>query len=81
LYDFRCGNGHTHERLRRYEHRDEPATCLECGESSERIVSAHHTAPDGVYSYSPNLGSPSEHERRYEQAREQGERLGTGGRS
>lgn len=80
IYEYSCGR-HTHERLRKYEHRDEPATCLECGEPSERILSAHHNAPDGVYSYAPNTGSPSEFERRYEDARGRSERLGVGGRS
>ena len=36
LYDYRCPEGHVREEYRRYEHRDDPATC-ECGKPLERV--------------------------------------------
>lgn len=56
IYEYRCSHKHKLEALCRFEHRDEVQTC-HCGLPMQRIFSAHHTEPDGVYSYEPNLGS------------------------
>ena len=82
LFDYRCDAGHTVERLRKYEARDEPLTCddkitltfasrgpvepLTCGLPMHRILSAPHVEPDGVYSHEPNLGSKDAFDRKYE---------------
>jgi putative FmdB family regulatory protein len=60
IYEYRCPAGHTTERLRKYEERDDFLLCPKCPEvvGTRRIVSAHHQAPDGIYSYEPNVGSP-----------------------
>ena len=63
LYDFKCANGHTHEVIRSYELRDTPWGCLTCNEPMQRVFSASHVPPDGVYSYSPNVGDPERFER------------------
>lgn len=62
LYEFRCTQGHAEERLRRYENRDEPLTCV-CGLAMQRVFSRAHCAPDGVYSYAPNIGDADRFER------------------
>lgn len=64
LYQYRCGEGHEVERLRKYEDRDAPEICEECGSAMRRIFSAHHQAPDGIYSYAPNIGSAEAFERK-----------------
>ncbi len=65
LYDYACKDGHTVERLVRMTSRDDAASC-HCGQPLARIISAPHCVPDGMYSYSPNVGS----ERAFEQRRE-----------
>ena len=75
LFEYRCAQGHTTEEIRRYLERDRSVICPECGQGARRIVSAHHTQPDGIYSYAPNIGDASEYERRHEDARERSERL------
>lgn len=74
IYEYRCPHGHTTQRLRKYEKRDEPVACAgcivasgECGVPMGRIFSAHHAPPDGIYSYCPNIGDPEKHARRDEQ--------------
>ena len=57
LYEYKCPNGHIHERLRKIAERDEPCTCLLCDEQASPIISAPHLQPDGVYSYAENVGS------------------------
>ena len=67
LYPYRCQCGHTLNRLRKYDQRDDPQTCPECGKPMERKATAHHAPPDGVYSYCPNIGNMERHARRAEQ--------------
>jgi putative FmdB family regulatory protein len=68
LYDFQCSAGHTAEKLVRYEQADDARVC-HCGLPLKRLMHTPHTIPDGVYSYSPNVGSPETFERRYEAIR------------
>jgi hypothetical protein len=75
LYDFRCANGHTHQRLRSYEGRDEPAKCLLCDAPTERLFPLPHVPPDGIYSYAPNIGSAEAFERKEAKIREREEKL------
>ena len=56
LFEYRCENGHLTTKLRRFVLRDTPLDCPECGQPMEPIISAPHVAPDGTYSYAPNLG-------------------------
>ena len=63
LYEYRCPSGHTIERIRKYDARHNVVVCV-CGAEATLIISRSHVAPDGVYSYSPNLGSATEFERR-----------------
>jgi putative FmdB family regulatory protein len=64
LYEYKCADGHTHQRLRKMAERDEPCTCLECDLPAEPIISAPHVPPDGVYSYAPNIGTAKDFERK-----------------
>ncbi len=57
LFEYRCPESHTREELRSYEDRDNPAYCQTCMKPMERVFSAAHIEPDGVYSYEPNMGS------------------------
>jgi putative FmdB family regulatory protein len=75
IYEYQCEAGHRHERLRRYDERDCKSKCPECPGRAKRVISAHHTEPDGIYSHTPNIGDPTEYERRYDDARERTERL------
>ena len=63
LYEYECPEGHIREELRRYEDRERPAYCQTCLKRMERILSAHHQAVDGIYSYAPNVGDQLKHER------------------
>ena len=63
-YEYQCPNGHHVERVRPMAFSAEPVTCGECGQDAARIISAPHVPPDGIYSYSPNLGSAAQFERR-----------------
>ncbi len=65
IYDYRCEAGHTAERLVRYDARDDARVC-HCGLPLARVMHVPHAVPDGMYSYSPNVGS----ERAFEQRRE-----------
>ena len=81
IYEYACPTGHLTEKLRKFGERDQAVTCPECGAPMERIFSAHHAPPDGIYSYCPNIGDPERHARRQEQiakreeARRHGERI------
>lgn len=77
IYEYSCPAGHTHERLRKTEHRDLDVACLECGEQAVRVISAHHAEVDGIYSYAPNIGNPEDFERRTADADARAERTGT----
>lgn len=78
LYEYRCPDcDRIDERLRRYEDRDSKANCPTCGGRAERIISAHHRQPDGIYSYAPNLGNPADFERKWEDANQRAEKTGT----
>ena len=68
LYDYRCANGHTRERIVRYEMRDEAAWC-ECGALFTRLMHTPHCVPDGMYSFAPNVGSEAEFARRLDAIR------------
>jgi putative FmdB family regulatory protein len=63
IFEYRCPSRHVIEALRKFEHRDEPQTC-HCGQPMLRIFSAHHQAPDGIYSYEPNIGSADAFDRK-----------------
>ena len=64
LFEYKCpGCGKVTERLCKYEHRDILNPCRDCRTDMPRILSAHHQAPDGIYSYAPNEGSPDKFER------------------
>lgn len=64
IYEYRCGEGHLTERIRKYAERDEPLACERCSTPTQRIFSAHHAEPDGIYSYEPNIGSAADFERK-----------------
>jgi putative FmdB family regulatory protein len=64
IFEYRCPNGHVTERLRKVEERDQPCPCIRCDSDGERIISAPHVLPDGVYSYAPNLGDAETFERK-----------------
>lgn len=72
IYDFACPNGHTFERIVRYEKADEQF--CHCGEPMQRLLHKPHCVPDGMYSYAPNLGSATAFEKR-RIAMKNGERL------
>jgi putative FmdB family regulatory protein len=69
IYEYRCGQNHRLEVIRKYDARDELTVCDECGHPMYRIPSAHHRQPDGLYSYAPNVGSPDAFEQRAEAIR------------
>ena len=64
IYEYRCPNGHVHERLRKISERDNPASCLVCMGQALPIISLPHIEPDGVYSYEPNVGSKDDFDRK-----------------
>lgn len=57
LYSFRCVNQHVTDRIFHIAERDAVFACPVCGELVERILSAPHVEPDGIYSHCPNVGS------------------------
>jgi putative FmdB family regulatory protein len=64
IYEYTCADAHTSDVIRSLATRDEPVACLTCGApTTRREVSASHVPPDGVYSYSPNVGDPERFER------------------
>jgi putative FmdB family regulatory protein len=69
LYEYRCGEGHTAERLRKFDARDDATRCERCGSAMSRVFSAHHAPVDGIYSYAPNLGDPTAFERKLAKSR------------
>lgn len=68
LYDFTCPNGHTLERIVRYELADDQV--CHCGAVLTRLMHKPHCPPDGVYSYAPNIGTEAAFERKRHAARE-----------
>jgi putative FmdB family regulatory protein len=64
IYEYRCGEGHVTEKLRKYDARDEPAICPQCNSATQRIPSAHHAEVDGIYSHTPNIGTKDAFERK-----------------
>ena len=75
IYDFRCTAGHTHERIRSYERRDEPAPCKTCGEPTKRLAPLTHAMPDGMYSYAPNVGDEASFARRLDTLKNDGPKV------
>ena len=75
IYEYRCGSGHTHTRIRRYDDRDDLAHCVVCGEPTERLFPLPHVPPDGIYSYAPNIGSADAFERKEAKIKERQARL------
>lgn len=73
IFDYRCPNGHTRERLVSFEQRDVPVAC-HCGATLERQPHTPHCLPDGMYSYAPNQGSEAAFSRRLD-AIKNGERI------
>ena len=71
LYEYRCPNGHTVERIRSYVERDDPSPCPSCDTYGERLFPRTHRLPDGMYSYAPNLGDPDAHERKNQTIRDE----------
>lgn len=63
LYARQCPDGHTADVLRSIARMDEPVDCDACGKPTARIMARSHVAPDGVYSYAPNIGDPDRFER------------------
>lgn len=70
IYSYRCGKGHDTEELRQYKARLRATKCESCGGRAEYIMSAHHQATDGIYSYAPNIGDPAKFERHQKAIRE-----------
>jgi len=63
IWDYHCPDGHTVEQVRSVATRDEERPC-HCGKPLARVeISRSHVAPDGVYSYAPNIGDPERFER------------------
>lgn len=62
VYQYECPAQHITEKIRRIASRTDPVTC-QCGLAAEPIMSRSHVAPDGVYSYMPNIGDPERFER------------------
>ncbi len=73
-YDYKCDHDHRAVRLRTMSKRDDPLACEECGGAMTLTMSRSHVAPDGVYSYAPNVGDPERFERQREhiKARKEG---------
>lgn len=63
IYEYRCPDGHIHERIRRHLERQNPSPCPTCHADTTVLFSAHHKQPDGLYSYDPPLGDPAKFER------------------
>jgi putative FmdB family regulatory protein len=64
LYVYRCPNGHTFERLRKYTEREDLCPCIRCEENATPLPTAPHVLPDGCYSYAPNLGTMRDFDRK-----------------
>ena len=71
LYDYECTNLHRVEYLERADATTE-RRCPVCGTATRRLFPAPHVAPDGVYSYAPNIGDPRAFEERRQHIREHG---------
>ena len=56
-FDYKCQNGHIHERVKIKPNDRNPKTCPKCGENATRMFAAPHVPVDGVYSYAPNEGN------------------------
>ena len=73
LYVYRCHCGAESEHLARYEDREADRPCLVCGEPASYVIAPHHTQPDGIYSYAPNVGDPEKFDRKHEEAKRRSE--------
>ena len=62
IYEYRCPLEHTTTEMRSIAGRYDAVTC-ECGQPALLSISRAHVAPDGVYSYMPNVGDPDRFER------------------
>lgn len=65
IYAYQCPAGHRVERLRGMDHRHDPLACESdgCGAQMALVIARSHCAPDGVYSYAPNIGDADRFER------------------
>ena len=74
IYEYRCGEGHITETIRRVEDRDDELVCDRCQTAAVRIQSLPAKRTDGIYSYAPNIGSAQKFER-HRDAVKRGDRL------
>lgn len=59
LYQYECESCHTQfDDIRKYDQRDEPAECPECGESGKRALAGYSVSAGGT-SGSGVSGNPS----------------------
>lgn len=78
LYEYTCRHGCKAELLRPYDKRDQPVRCIVHEERMTRRFPVPHLAPDGVYSYAPNIGSAQDFERRHAEATDRQQRVDGG---
>lgn len=65
LYEYRCPEcGHQFAKLLKVYERDRPYYCNRCMTQAERIMSLPAKRTDGIYSYAPNVGNPTDHDRK-----------------
>lgn len=64
VYEYACPKGHRAEAFRKIANRKRALSCPECQAPMQLQVSRPHVAPDGVYSYAPNVGSAEAFERK-----------------
>lgn len=64
IYEYTCSNQHRVERFRKISQRHDDLLCPECRRVMHLAVSRPHVAPDGIYSYAPNVGSAEAFERK-----------------
>jgi putative FmdB family regulatory protein len=69
IYVYECARGHRAELFRSIRARNRRAPCPRCGKPLALTIARSHVAPDGVYSYAPNIGSADRFERQQEAMR------------
>jgi len=45
IYDYRCKNGHTFDKMCSVQDRKEPKECIECGEKATFVFSVNKVKP------------------------------------